>query len=244
VSDETTIQTALSYLRQNRDQYELEALRQQLLAAGYPSAAVDAAVARLQADEGATPTPEPLPVAAPATPDVLAGEITAQPEVSTLAEAERERLRQQMLGYLREHGGRYELEALRQQLLAAGQDPGLVEEAIARAGVTGPPPVERAWPLGLGIAAINIFALPFVFGALGSLAGGSDSALIVVGLLPLLVLVGELVAGLLLLNGPRRRLGKALLWGLLFSFAIPLILGVLLIGVCLVIIAGIGSFGP
>jgi hypothetical protein len=244
VSDETVIQTALAYLRQHRAQYELAALRQQLLAAGYPEAAVDAAIARLQSAEasGAAAAPQATAFAEASPPADPAG-IAEQGD--PLASAERERALQQMIDYLREHDGRYEVEALRQQLLAAGQDPELVAQAIARANISGPPPASpRAWPLGLGIAAINLFVLPFIFGGLAALAGDSDVVVGIVGLMPLLVLIGELVAGIVLLRGERRQLGKALLWGVGFSFALPLILLVLLAGICLIIIAGAGGFSP
>lgn len=153
-----------------------------------------------------------------------------------LAAAEDERAVQQMVEYLRQHGSLYETEALRQQLLKAGQRPDLVEQAISRAEVSGPVPKERAWPLGLLVALGNLILMIILFSAVAT--SPSDPLATFAAALPVLMLVGELVAGVVLLNSPRRRLAKALLWGVLFSIVIPIILILLVVGICLVILAG------
>ena len=91
------------------------------------------------------------------------------------------------------------------------------------------------------VFAVNLVLVPFVLNVIGSLVSqsgyGYGIANNIYWLWPL-VLVGELVAGLVLLRGPRDELGRSFMFAVLFSFVIPIVLGVLLFGLCLILAIG------
>src|SRR6185295_8164136 len=77
------------------------------------------------------------------------------------------------LAYLREHGGRFTLDSLREQLLASGRDPATVEAAVAawrreRAALPAAAWPRRAWPLALlvGFPILVVFGGEIVVGTL------------------------------------------------------------------------------
>jgi hypothetical protein len=128
-----------------------------------------------------------------------------------------EESREPLLAYLREHSSRYSLEALRAQLIEAGHAPEVADQTVAafrqeqsqRTG-TG----ERsAWPIAIGVALLD-FAVPGgILAVLAVLEASEGLALL--GIIPPLLYVGELIGGLVLLaTGGNRRLGKGLLFGL------------------------------
>jgi hypothetical protein len=141
-----------------------------------------------------------------------------------------------LVAYLRQHGDRFAVEALRRQMLSEGNDPALVEEAIRIHQSEKPaPPPRPVWPLALGIA----FAHLAVLAVLGGLAVQFDhliperawSALL---LLPVLLLLEPIVAVvLIMMGGPLRRTGLGLLLGWAFFVGgVILLLG----GFCLFLV--------
>lgn len=139
-----------------------------------------------------------------------------------------------MLSYLRENAGRYSLEALRGQLLAAGHSPEAADRAIAEFRAQSPPPEPPAWRLALLVAAVDLAILGVVVAVFFSMPEIPDSwvAAVFFGL-PALGFA-QLVSGAVMLAFPeRRRLGKGLLFGgLLFVGLVILAVG----GFCLVIL--------
>jgi hypothetical protein len=233
MADEQNIQRIMAYLRQHRDQFEMEALRQQLLASGQDPADIAEAIARVQSETIALPggiagAPEP-PVVAPPQQPVAPG-LSQEQDIA------------RVLYYLRRYKDQYELDALRQQLISAGQSGMVIDEAIRRLGLEAPPRAAAAWPWGCLVGLVNFFVWGFLGASVPALlmAAGvrSSTATSVAGALALLSLLAELIAGFVLLSGPRRLLGKALLFGVLFSFVGPLVIGALLFGICLLIIGG------
>ena len=218
--DEQNIQRIVAYIAQNRAAYSLDALRAQLLAAGYSADDVDAAIAR---------SDQPLPTSsAPEAPSVP--EIPAAPAGDN---ANRER---RMVEYLRQNGQTYNLNALRRQLITQGEPPELVDAAIARVRTELPPAREG----------VVVPALPWAGGALVvaliaawvSLIDGFDwvgfsfiAILYCGGLGALLVIVGAVVQAF------RRRAGLAILFGGLFALAFAVLGVVIFFGVCLVLIS-------
>ncbi|HSF43229.1 MAG TPA: hypothetical protein VLT87_25740 [Thermoanaerobaculia bacterium] len=137
-----------------------------------------------------------------------------------------------MLAYLREHSGRYSLEALRGQLLAAGHSPEAADRAIAEFRLESPPLERPAWRLALLVAAVDLALLGIVFLVSISLENLPDFAIATVLFsLPTLCLA-ELVGGAVLLAFPaKRRLGKGLLFG-----------GLLFVGVTILAVGGFCLF--
>jgi hypothetical protein len=143
-----------------------------------------------------------------------------------------------MLSYLRENSGRYSLEALRGQLLAAGHSPEAADRAIAEFRAQSPPPERPAWRLALLVAAVDLALLGVVVAMVASMPGIPDD-LLTAALIGLPALYfAQLVIGAVMLAVPaKRRLGKGLLLGgLLFVGVTILAVG----GFCLVMFAGSG----
>lgn len=211
--DTENTQQALIYLRQHRGTHGIDALRQQLLAAGYTSSAVDEALTQLDRAE-----------------ESRGWQVEVLADSRATAATERGAV-DSMVAYLRQHGGQYDPDALRRQLLAAGQEPTLVDRAVRQAGLPARRAEELAWPLGLLVALLNSFLLPLVSGLISILGNTSSTAVAIGTGVALLVLLAEGVLGVLLLRGTRPRLGRALLWGLLFSLVVPIVFGLLLLGI-------------
>lgn len=118
-----------------------------------------------------------------------------------------------ILAYLREHSGRYSLEALRGQLLQAGYDLAAVDQAIAAYSTVGddpPPPGLRVWPWALVLAAFNIVLTAY-------LGGPSNQQYWIVGVggIGLVICFWELVLFLVLMvTRGTRPLGRVLLQAL------------------------------
>jgi hypothetical protein len=143
-----------------------------------------------------------------------------------------------LVAYLRQHGDRFAVDALRQQMLSEGHDPALVEEAIVVYQREKPaPPARPVWPRAVGIAFLNlavvilVIGLVIVFEAKIPYIAVSSLFLLLAAALILEPVVG---AVLILAGGPRRRPGMALLLGwVLFAGATLLLLG----GFCLFLMA-------
>ncbi|HSK74864.1 MAG TPA: hypothetical protein VLQ45_00270 [Thermoanaerobaculia bacterium] len=139
-----------------------------------------------------------------------------------------------MLSYLREHSGRYSLEALRGQLLAAGHSPEAADRAIAEFRAQGPPPEKPAWPLALLVVLadfvlLGVAAAIFVLSAEGWFK--KDLGTIVFFGVPALCLA-QIVVGVILFAVPdMRRLGQALVFGGLIAPGVGLLA---FAGLCLV----------
>ena len=200
--DEQNIQRIIAYIAQNSAAYSLDALRDQLLAAGYSVDDVDAAFAR-----SAQPPPQAPQEEEPQAPAPLA----------TSDEAAIER----MVDYLQRNRQQYTLEALRQQMLGQGQPPALVEAAMERVAPTrSSAPPRRRWTLVALIVVANIVLLPALTGLLSYLATLIfDNNLFT--WIALLLVVAEVIGGVALLFNPRWRwLGIGLLLGLVLTIAI------------------------
>jgi hypothetical protein len=135
-----------------------------------------------------------------------------------------------ILAYLREHSGRYSLSALREQLLRNGYTPADVDRAIVIYQREHPPKAPaQVWPKALLVAGGNILLV--LLGILG-LAESSGRMADLIGFVPLLVVCGEVLGGIVLLFGPQSRIwGRALLFGFLLTLALGLLLG----GICIVL---------
>lgn len=139
-----------------------------------------------------------------------------------------------LVAYLRQHGDRFVIDALRKQMLSEGHDPVLVEEAIAAYQREKPAPPDRPlWPRALGIAFLNLAVVILVIGLVAVFEAKMPySAVSALFLLLAAALILEPVVGavLILAGGPKRRPGLALLLGwALFAGATLLLLG----GFCL-----------
>ena len=150
---------------------------------------------------------------------------------------------QPLLEYLEAHRAQVNLAALRAELLAAGHAPELVDEAVRRVEASTPRKA-LAWPFGLLVMLANFVVIGVLQSLLFALASLLPSfafiailGWVIVGLWPL-YFVGEIVVGARLTNGPRDRLGRALIWGGIFSLILPILLGVLFFGICLVLLSG------
>lgn len=140
-----------------------------------------------------------------------------------------------MLSYLREHSGRYSLEALRGQLVAAGHSPEAADRAIAEFRAQAPPPEKPAWRLALLVVAADLAVLGLLV-ALAFAEPNLPDFLIGVAVFALPVLcLAEIAGGAVMLAFPaKRRLGRGLLFGgLLFVGVMILAVG----GFCLVMLA-------
>jgi len=128
-----------------------------------------------------------------------------------------------IFAYLREHSGRYSYSALRDQLVENGYDPAEVDRALAIYQQENPPAFaarEWVWPRAILVFFANLLLVPATSTLIRGFTGLS---------LPILILCAEIVGGIALLSSPQGRVwGRALLFGLLITIAIPL----LLVGVC------------
>ncbi len=126
-----------------------------------------------------------------------------------------------LLAYLAANSGLFSLDALRAQMVKAGHRPDAVERAIRVYQGNEPPPDPPAWPGAVGVAAADL-VLVGLFAWLFTHAH-KQSGCIILSLLPVLCLL-EFVVGLTLLAAmdERRRLGKALFFGVLLFFGVSL----------------------
>jgi hypothetical protein len=126
-----------------------------------------------------------------------------------------------LLAYLAENAGRFSMDALRAQMVKAGHRPDAVERAIRVYQGTEPPPDPPAW-MGAVIVAVADLVLVGLFAWLFTNAH-KQSGCVILSLLPVLCLL-EFVVGLTLLAAVdgRRRLGKALFFGVLLFFGVSL----------------------
>lgn len=141
-----------------------------------------------------------------------------------------------LVAYLRQHGDRFVIDALRRQMLSEGHDAALVEEAIRIYQAEKPaPPPRPYWPLALGIAFLNLAGCIAGFGSMAAF-NVSDRVMASLASLLLISLALEPVAGVVLImaGGPLRRIGMGLLLGSVFFFS-----GILLLagGFCLFFLA-------
>jgi hypothetical protein len=245
VTDERHVEQILAYLREHATAYPLDLLCTQLHTQGYSQAAIDEALARFnQAPSSAPVTGETiaLPSAAPA-PAAAAPATPALPPVSPdLAP---------ILAYIAQYEGTYDLRALREQLLAAGHPPALVDEALRITDRSRRK--QNSWFANLVLGCVT--GLPVTIGnyilmtILWSTIASAALDLLAPGLIVagVLLIVGELVAGAVLQRNGHTKLGSALISGALLSaLGIPLIIGFLValvalfVGICLVVITGGG----
>ena len=140
-----------------------------------------------------------------------------------------------LAAYFRRHGAKYAPEALRRSALAAGYDQRDIDAAWA---VTGEPaPVQGAGTATPAIVAIayvvGTYALTFAVGAIPETSG-----------LAIIVLAAALVVGVaawLGLRGSRPRIADAFRIGVVIAIVVPLAIGVVALGVCLVVTTGFGA---
>jgi hypothetical protein len=150
-----------------------------------------------------------------------------------------------IIAYLEQHRERINIEALRKQLREAGHPPELVDEAVRRVvGEEGQKP--PAWPFGLLIALANFVILPFLFAGMVNLllaiipAANNNLLWLPLPLLLIAVVpVAQLLIGRRLREGPRDRLGRALIWGGVFTLA-GMGLLLLLLGACVLFLMNLG----
>lgn len=153
---------------------------------------------------------------------------------------------QPLIDYLAQHKDRINIEALRKQLVEAGHDPTLVTEASRRVSGRDPAVAQPlAWPFGLLIAFLNLMiTVPLFFWVADMLANlfrTLNNNLLWLPLPFMLVIlppIVELLVGYRLRSGPRERLGRALVWGGIFTLSTMGVL-LLLFGVCVAVIFGI-----
>lgn len=126
-----------------------------------------------------------------------------------------------LLAYLAENAGRFSMDALRAQMVKAGHRPDAVERALRVYQGTEPPPDPPAWPGAVTVALADL-VLVGLFAWLFTHAH-KQSGCVILSLLPVLCLL-EFVVGLTLLAAVdgRRRLGKALFFGVLLFFGVSL----------------------
>jgi hypothetical protein len=133
-----------------------------------------------------------------------------------------------IFAYLREHSGRFSYSALRDQLLENGYTPADVDRALAIYQQENPPTFtarEWVWPRAILVFFANLLLVPATSTLIRGLTGLS---------LPILILCAEIVGGIALLSSPQGRVwGRALLFGLMLTIAIPL----LLVGICFLILS-------
>ena len=127
--------------------------------------------------------------------------------------------------YIRENDAQYTRAAIREQLIAAGHDPGAVEEALERL-MAGPAPVATKgrrfwlWVLGLHVAPLAIIGLWAL--AIGSLAANLG----LLAILAVVLLIGVGISGLV--SGGARE-GR----GLAIALVLPAVSALLIGGSCL-----------
>ncbi len=131
-----------------------------------------------------------------------------------------------ILAYLRDHSGRYSLEALRGQLLQAGYDPAAVDQAVAVYRQQAPvAPRQRVWPKALLVLAANAVLVGAAIGIGAS--GAGESVTTALGFTLFLIGCAEFLGGFVLAFPEKTRP-----WGLalLFGFFLTVGLGVLVLG--------------
>ncbi len=149
----------------------------------------------------------------------------------------------QLIAYLRQHSGQYNMDALRSQLLASGHNPALVERAITE--VRGAQPEKSNKPIWPQVALVvvgNMVGVPIIstiFAWLASNFSSADWPFLLALLIGPAVVLGELIWGIVIMNGPKARMGRILLFGAIFSIIVPFALGALLFGICLVVLGGL-----
>ena len=143
-----------------------------------------------------------------------------------------------LAAYFRRHGAGYAPEALRRSALAAGYDQRDIDAAWA---VTGEPaPVQgarTATPAIVVIAyVVGTYALTVAVGAIPETSG-----------LAIIVLAAALVAGVaawLGLRGSRPRIANAFRIGVVIAIVVPLAIGAVALGLCLVMTTGLRAASP
>jgi hypothetical protein len=113
-----------------------------------------------------------------------------------------------LLAYLAENAGRFSMDALRAQMVKAGHRPDAVERALRVYQGTEPPPDPPAWPGAVMVAIVDL-VLVGLFAWLFTHAH-KQSGCVILGLTLLAAVDG------------RRRLGKALFFGVLLFFGVSL----------------------
>lgn len=133
-----------------------------------------------------------------------------------------------LAAYLRRHQGSYSRDALRRSAEAAGYETRDIDAAIAVAGEAPPPSGMRAARPVLGAIAfvIVIYVVVFIAALVPDL---SQSALLVLGG----ILLGG-IAGSIILRATRPQLARALGLGVVLAVVIPLVIGLVVAGVCIV----------
>ncbi len=150
--------------------------------------------------------------------------------------------------YLREHGATYERDALRTRLIDDGHSPETVDLAIAQEygfAVTGAAPSapsnrRRIILVAIGVFLVNFVVLPLVIGLLAQQVNAAAFGNFLIGSIGLVVLAlaVESVAAVI----TRRRdpvLSRGLTWGVLLTL-LPIVGGVLLVGVCIIALTRMG----
>ncbi|MFL6234309.1 MAG: hypothetical protein ACJ76N_14345 [Thermoanaerobaculia bacterium] len=123
--------------------------------------------------------------------------------------------------YLREHAGRYGVEALRRELLRSGYGPAATDRAVQAFREENPPRLrELVWPKALRVLRVNAL-LAGAGVALACAPRMDDDVKLGIVLTLLAILCLELLGGLVLVFPRKRRaLGLALLAGLFLSVAL------------------------
>jgi hypothetical protein len=138
-----------------------------------------------------------------------------------------------LLGYLREHGRRYSREHLRQELVAQGYEPALVDRAVAAYARERPDPAaflidlgKRGCLVGVAYAALAIasFAAAAAISAQVAITNWWLVAFGIVVALGLAAGVGLLITGRKAGRQERAKWGAALVLGILASVGLPPIL--------------------
>lgn len=127
-----------------------------------------------------------------------------------------------LLAYLAENSGRFPREALRAQMVKAGHAPTEADRAIAVFEGRMPPPEPPIWPAVLFVTLFD-FALAVLCTFLFNRYGTGQISCSVLVLVPAVYLT-ELTGGLVALASGKDRMGRALLLGVLFFFALALLI--------------------
>ncbi len=138
-----------------------------------------------------------------------------------------------LAAYVRAHRERYSDEALRRSALAAGYDPRDIDAAWAVAGEAAPRRGEAgrsvlvavAYFFGVYLLTVVVLAIPDT----------SSMAVVVLGAGLILGIVGWLS-----LRGSRPEIADGLRLGVVIAIVLPIVIGLVVLGLCLLIVAGIG----